>query len=233
MADDEAEEYAADALDIVGGVAGTVASFFGGPAGAQAPMLATGAIKDIVARATGSAGRKSAADQAKAAASADEKRKLRDEQRQLEERKLALEERKLALQEQQAKNKIRDFDAPMYPAARNRPTVRPASRSFQPTAPADSDRIVDLVDLPREQGAEPEVKEASEPVSLRRGDSRDAALTAPGPLVDGAAPPGDSRDAVPPERAPLVAYTADEKHFERAGEPSSVDPAYRPNRREV
>jgi hypothetical protein len=232
MADDEAEEYAADALDIVGGVAGTVASFFGGPAGAQAPMLATGAIKDIVARATGSAGRKAAADEAKAAASADEKRKLRDEQRQLEERKLALEERRLALLEQQAKNKIRDFDAPMYPAARNRPTVRPASRSFQPTAPADSDRIVDLVDLPSEQEAEPQ------------------ALTTRGPLVDGAAPPGDSREAVPPERAPLVAYTADEKHFERAGwplvahtadekhferagEPSSVDPASRPNRREV
>ena len=222
MADDEAEEIAAKVLDIIGGIGGAVVGVIGGGSdGAKGVQSGTTAIKDIVAIGTGSAKRKRAESDAKSRAMSDEERKL-------EERRLALEERKLALAEQQEQNKqrgkIRDFDAPMYPATKHRAAAVPSTQ-WRPSTLDDGDRIVELYELPEKMA--PLVNDARDSLVLRRGDSREVVLVDRGPHAGAVAAPtktGPSKPAEPriePERPALVARRP--VNVELAGDLHNVD----------
>ena len=229
MADDEAEEIAAKVLDIIGGIGGAVVGVIGGGSdGAKGVQTGTTAIKDIVAIGTGSAKRKRAESDAKSRAMSDEERKL-------EERRLALEERKLALQEQEArlareKDKIRDFDAPMYPAAKHRAAAVPSTQ-WRPSTLDEGDRIVEIYELPEKMA--PLVSDARDSLVLRRGDSREVVLVDRGPHAGGAAAPTKSEPTKPtepskpadpriePERPALVARRP--VNVELAGDLHNVD----------
>ena len=89
----DAEDYADQALGIVGGVGGgVVGALGGGSQGAKAVQDGIDAIRNIVGMATGSADRKRAE-----AAKLDEQR-LQAE-REIAKRKLDLQEREIALRE--------------------------------------------------------------------------------------------------------------------------------------
>lgn len=223
----DAEEIASKVLDVIGGLGGAVVGAMGGGSeGAKAAQAGTGAIKDIIGAATGSSERKRA-EAAKSSAASEEQRKL-------EERRLALEERRIKMQEDEARarrDKIREFDAPMYTSARSRPAAV-AAQGWQPSTLRDGDRIVDLVDAPGKapEEAQPLVSDARDSVLLRRGNTADVVLVDRGPLVDGASPETYSRPPDGPERPPLVA-SRPLRNFERAGD--VPDDSHNPNRKEA
>ena len=210
----DAEDIAGKVLDVVGGIGGGIVGIFGGSESAKGVMTGVGAIKSIVGDATGSNERKRA--------EADAKEKERRQAEQAErEKELALREREIALREREAerqakereRDKIRDFDAPMYPA-RRRPAVE--ARTWQPTELREGDRIVDIV----------ATDARTSPPLVRRGSSADVLLIDEGPLVDGAQAP-TSADAgrfplqvnASPASPVSLALRADASRFELAGDP--------------
>lgn len=219
----DAEDIAGKVLDVVGGIGGGIVGIFGGAESAKGVMTGVGAIKSIVGDATGSNERKRA--------EADAKEKERRQAEQAErEKELALREREIALREREAerqakereRDKIRDFDAPMYPA-RRRPAVE--ARTWQPTELREGDRIVDIV-ATDERTSPPLVEDARQSTLLRRGSSADVLLIDEGPLVDGAQAP-TSADAgrfplqvnASPASPVSLARRADASRFELAGDP--------------
>lgn len=232
----DAEDIADGVLKAIGGIGGAIVGVAGGGSeGAKATQDGLKAIRDIVGDATGRTKRK--ADEARA--DAKEAQKADDE---LERRRMALEERKLALAEQDArdrreKNRVRDFDAPMYPASQHRSASVALTREWKPTTSLnEDDRIVDIVDLPgNAEQAPPLVNDARDSVLLRRGDSRDVVLVDrgpleskplafgvdSGPLVDGAQPLTNAVASTPAGDLPRL-HTAPptDPRFERAGSAS-------------
>lgn len=179
----DAEEIAGKALDIVAGLGGAAVGVLGGGSeGAKGVQVGIGAIKDIVGTATGSTARKQA--------EADEREQKRTQaDRELEKRALDLREREIALKEREAqreRDKIRDFDAPMYPPPRRRAAAE--ARTWAPSELRDGDRIVDLIETD-DRVSPPLVDDARQSVILRRGDSADVLLVDGGPLIDGAQAP--------------------------------------------
>jgi hypothetical protein len=221
----DAEEIADKVLAAIGGIGGAIVGVAGGgDGGAKATQQGVDAIRGIVSDATGRTERKRA--EAKEGDRAD--RELEKQRLALEERKLKLEEEKLRAQTE--RDKIRAYDAPMFPARPRGAQPAATALSWQPSTLNPDDRIVEIVDRPDK--SPPLVNDARQSVILRRGDSREVVLVDAGPLVDGAAPKSDRREAAPTERPPLVAYAADPKHFERAGEPRHVDAAHTPKQTE-
>lgn len=219
----DAEDYAGKALDIVGGLGGAAVGVLGGGSeGARGVQMGLGAIKDIVGMATGSAERKRAES-----AQRDSERTQAD--RELEKRALDLRERELALREREAqqRDKIRDFDAPMYPA-RRRPTAD--ARTWAPSELRDGDRIVDLIETDS-RPTPPLVDDARQSRILRRGSSADVLRVDAGPLIDGAQAP-TSADAgrfplqvnVPPRPPPKDGETGNDYHNRRLRELNDIDP---------
>lgn len=217
----DAEEIADKVLAAIGGIGGAIVGVAGGgDGGAKATREGVDAIRGIVSDATGRTERKRA--------EAEAKDKAGDrEDRELEKQRLALEERKLKLQEdtlraQAERDKIRAYDAPMFPA---RPRgAQPAATvlSWQPSTLNPDDRIVEILNLPDK--SPPLVNDARQSVILRRGDSRDVVLVDAGPLVDGAQPPTSKAPGTPPNRPALTEYlAANDRRFERAGDPHHVD----------
>ena len=219
----DAEDYAGKGLDILGGLGGAIVGVVGGGSeGAKGVQVGVGAIKDIVGMATGSAERKRAESTQR-----DAERTQAD--RELEKRALDLRERELALREREAqqRDKIRDFDAPMYPA-RRRPTAE--ARTWAPSELRDGDRIVDLIETDS-RPTPPLVDDARQSVILRRGTSADVLLVDGGPLVDGAQAP-TSADAgrfplqvhVPVRPPPTAGETGNDYHNRRLRELNDIDP---------
>ena len=214
----DAEEIADKVLAAIGGIGGAIVGVAGGgDGGAKATREGVDAIRGIVSDATGRTERK------RAEADANDKASDRED-RELEKQRLALEERKLKLQEdtlraQTERDKIRAYDAPMFPA---RPRgAQPAATvlSWQPSTLNPDDRIVEIRNLPDK--SPPLVNDARQSVILRRGDSRDVVLVDAGPMVDGAQPPTSQVQATRPA---LTEYlTANDRRFERAGDPHHVD----------
>lgn len=216
----DAEDIAGKVLDVVGGIGGGIVGIFGGSESAKGVMTGVGAIKSIVGDATGSNERK------RAEADAKEKER-RQAERELEKQALDLKEREIALREREAqagreRDKIRDFDAPMYPA-RRRAAVE--ARTWQPTELREGDRIVDIVATDA-RTSPPLVEDARQSTLLRRGSSADVLLIDEGPLVDGAQAP-TSADAgrfplqvnASPASPVSLALRADASRFELAGDP--------------
>lgn len=214
----DAEEIADKVLAAIGGIGGAIVGVAGGgDGGAKATKQGVDAIRDIVADATGRNERKRA--EAKEGDRAD---------RELEKQRLALEERKLKLEEEKLRadaerDKIRRFDAPMFEPRRGA-TAQTAqtARTWQPSTLGKDDRIVEIIDLPDK--SPPLVNDARKGVILPIGDSRDVVLVDAGPMVDGAQPPtSQARGTLPPRPALTPYLAANDRRFERAGDPHHVD----------
>ena len=212
----DADEIADKVLKAIGGIGGAIVGVAGGgDGGAKATREGVDAIRDIVGDATGRNDRKRA--EGKEGDRAD---------RELEKQRLALEERKLKLEEdklraQTERDKIRGFDAPMFePRRAARAAIEQTAQTWQPSTLGKDDRIVEIVDLPDKMP--PLVNDARQSVILRRGDSRDVVLIDAGPMVDGASPPTSQAPQTPrPALTPYLA--ANDRRFERAGDPHHVD----------
>lgn len=182
----DAEDYAGKALDIVGGLGGAAVGVLGGGSeGAKGVQMGLSAIKDIVGMATGSAERKRAESAQRDSERTQADRELEKRALDLKEREIAIREREAQREAQRERDKIRDFDAPMYPS-RRRATAD--ARTWAPSELRDGDRIVDLIETD-DRASPPLVDDARQSQILRRGTSADVLLVDAGPLVEGAQAP--------------------------------------------